>query len=189
MGSVHVQMRNDANVFTRNRARFNALIAEGGTDTDEAALLFYYLNRTCFNGLCRFNASGYFNVPFGRYRSINYRRNFEEYREVLKRYTVTVGDFEAIATREDDFVYADPPYDVEFTSYSAGGFSWGDQMRLAEWLSRHKGPVVASNQATARILKLYRSYGFQIRTLDAPRRISCDGNREDAKEMLATRGI
>jgi DNA adenine methylase len=48
----------------------------------------------------------------------------------------------------DDFVYADPPYDVEFTTYSKEGFSWRDQIRVAEWLACHSGPVVLSNQAS-----------------------------------------
>ena len=39
----------------------------------------------------------------------------------------------------DDFIYADPPYDVEFTTYSAGGFGWDDQVRTAEWLAAHAG--------------------------------------------------
>jgi hypothetical protein len=52
-------------------------------------------------------------------------------------------------TRDDDYaavrlveLHGDPPYDVEFTSYSKGGFSWEDQQRTAEWLSKHQGPVV-----------------------------------------------
>jgi DNA adenine methylase len=49
--------------------------------------------------------------------------------------------------------------------------------------------VVASNQATQRVLRLYRKHGFAIRVVDAPRRISCDGNRDDAKEMIAVRNL
>ena len=60
----------------------------------------------------------------------------------------TVGDFEEIPLERTDFVYADPPYDVEFTQYSQGGFSWEDQVRTAKWLSRHRGPVILVNQAT-----------------------------------------
>jgi DNA adenine methylase len=182
-------MRNDAHVFARNRARFNALISDRNADSAEAAALFYYLNRTGFNGLCRFNSSGFFNVPFGRYKTIPYRLDFLEYCKVLRGYVLRAGDFETLRIRAKDFVYADPPYDVEFTSYSAGGFSWDDQVRLARWLAKHGGPVVASNQATTRILRLYRTLGFKIRVLDAPRRISCDGNRDDAKEMLAVKGL
>ena len=55
---------------------------------------------------------------------------------------------------------ADPPYDVEFTTYSAGGFGWDDQVRTAELLAGHRGPVLLSNQATRRIVNLYRRLGF-----------------------------
>ena len=57
----------------------------------------------------------------------------------------------------DDFIYADPPYDVEFVSYSQQGFNWDDQVRLADWLAKHPGPVVLSNQATERVVQLYES--------------------------------
>jgi DNA adenine methylase len=139
--------------------------------------------------LCRFNARGFFNVPFGRYKQPPYREDFEPYRRVLANYEFTQGDFGRMKIRRSDFIYADPPYDVEFTSYSAGGFAWEDQKRLAQWLAEHPGPVVASNQATPRVLRLYRKLGFVIRVVDAPRRISCDGNRDDAKEMIAVRNL
>ena len=50
-------------------------------------------------------------------------------------------------------------------------------MRPAEWLAEHPGPVVLSNQATPRIMQLYRSLGYKLRLLDAPRLISCNGDR------------
>jgi DNA adenine methylase len=184
-----VQFSNDREVYYRNRVRFNELVANGNEGSEEAAALFYYLNRTGYNGLCRFNKSGGFNVPFGRYKTIAYDRDLSAYAAALRGLEFTTGDFEEMRLRKGDFVYADPPYDVEFTSYSAGGFSYGDQCRLARWLKRHPGPVVASNQATARILKLYRELGFKVATLRAPRRISCDGNRDDAREMLATLNV
>lgn len=184
-----IALKNDRGVYAANRERFNELIAGGNADSAEAAGLFYYLNRTGYNGLCRFNARGFFNVPFGRYTRIPYREDFMPYGETLEAYEFTHGDFERMRVRKTDFVYADPPYDVEFTSYSAGGFDWADQQRLAEWLAKHPGPVVASNQATKRVLKLYRGLGFETRVVPAPRRISCDGNRDDAEEMIAVRNL
>lgn len=186
---VGVDLQNDRAVYARNRARFNDLIRGGLADTAEAAALFYYLNRTGYNGLCRFNSRGFFNVPFGRYANLDYGKDLSVYRRALASYEFRDGDFEALDVRDEDFIYADPPYDVEFTSYSAGGFDWPDQERLAQWLAEHRGPVVVSNQATLRVLKLYRKLGFAVQTLDAPRRISCDGNREDAREMLAVRNL
>ncbi len=186
--AVDVQLVNNAKIFSRNRGRFNELIMSGQADSMESAVLFYYLNRTAFNGLCRFNASGFYNVPFGSYKKISYRTasDFGQYKEALAQYEFSNTDFERMTFKPSDFVYADPPYDVDFTSYSAGGFGWEDQVRLAERLARHKGPVVASNQATPRILRLYKHLGFKVRIVPAPRRISCDGNRDDAREILAT---
>ena len=165
------------------------MIAEGNAHTPEAAGLFY-LNRTGFNGLCRFNAAGLFNVPFGRYApSLSYRYDFREFAAALAPYEFTCGDFETLAVDQDDFIYADPPYDVVFTTYASGGFSWDDQLRLARWLAGRSGPVVVSNQATPRVLELYRGLGFAVETVPAPRRISCTGDRDDALEMLALKGI
>jgi DNA adenine methylase len=78
---------------------------------------------------------------------------------------------------------------VEFTTYSAGGFSWDDQVRTAELLSKHRGPVLISNQATKRIVGLYKRLKFNLEYLDAPRRISCTGDRSTAREVLATKNL
>ena len=149
--------------------------------------MFYYLNRTCFNGLCRFNKGGGFNVPFGTYKKINYASDFSPYAQLLRQWEFTNTDVAAIETQADDFIYADPPYDVEFTTYSSGGFSWKDQRRTAELLAKHPGPVVISNQATPRIVELYQDLGFELSYLDGPRRISCTGDRTAAREVLAVK--
>ena len=187
--TISVELLNDEATFYRQRDRFNSLLREGRAHTAEAAGLFYYLNRTGYNGLCRFNSRGEFNVPFGQYRTIAYRRDFHAYRDAVANWEFTVGDFAALKLRKTDFIYADPPYDVEFTAFSQGGFSWDDQVRTAETLARHSGPVVLVNQATDRIDVLYRRLGFAIDYLDAPRRISCNGDRTPAKEIVATRNL
>jgi len=186
---VETELVHDEDTYYRYREQFNALVRRGKEASKEAAELFYYFNRTGYNGLCRFNKKGEFNVPFGRYRRINYRRDFSAYAPLLDGWQFMAQDFEDLDLGTGDFVYADPPYDVEFTSYSAGGFDWDEQVRLACWLAAHPGPVVASNQATGRILDLYRRLGFRIELLQAPRRISCNGDRAPAREMLATRGV
>lgn len=186
---IDLTMTNVESRYYTHRRRFNALVASGNADSAEAASLFYYLNRTGYNGLCRFNGSGEFNVPFGRYSSINYRTDFRDLQPVLERWTFTNTRFDDVPLDRDDFVYADPPYDVEFTQYSRGGFSWDDQVRTAEWLARHTGPVILSNQATRRIVSLYRDLGYRLTYLTAPRRISCNGNRTPAREVVATRNL
>jgi DNA adenine methylase len=128
-------------------------------------------------------------VPFGRYKTISYETDFRAYREAFDGWRFVCGDVEEVPTERGDFIYADPPYDVEFTAYSAGGFSWEDQQRAAELLSKHRGPVVLVNQATKRVEDLYRKLGFVVDFLDAPRRISCTGDRTPAKEIIGTRNL
>jgi DNA adenine methylase len=186
---IDLPLENDAAAFYAHRARFNELLATGRTASRACASLFYYLNRTGYNGLCRFNRAGFFNVPFGTYRRISYTRDFSAYREVLRRWTFVATDFEQLPLKASDFVYADPPYDVDFTSYARQRFSWPDQVRTAQWLARHKGPVILVNQATTRIAALYRTLGYDLRLLQAPRRISCTGDRTPAQEVFATRNL
>lgn len=186
---VDFRMANTETRYYQCRDRFNLLLASGESQTAEAAGLFYYLNRTGYNGLCRFNRSGEFNVPFGRYKTIPYRDEFPEYAGTFADWEFTNLTFDALRLRADDFVYADPPYDVEFTHYSKNAFTWDDQVRTAQWLARHPGPVLLSNQATERICALYQSLGYSIRFLDAPRRISCTGDRMRVREVLAVRNL
>jgi DNA adenine methylase len=184
-----LKMLNEEKFFYRSRVRFNSLLADGKGDSAEAAALFYYLNRTGYNGLCRFNNSGEFNVPFGRYARLDYVSDFSVYRDVFASWTLTTGDVEAVHLERTDFIYADPPYDVDFTNYSKGGFSWDDQERTAVLLSKHRGPVVLVNQATDRVERLYRKLGFSVEFWDAPRRISCTGDRTPAREVIGTRNL
>ena len=187
--TLDITLENDETLYYQHRKLFNQLNQENWQQATSAQL-FYYLNRTGYNGLCRFNQSGGYNVPFGRYKKINYQSDFLHYQQQLNEWQFTQQDFADLAIQDNDFIYADPPYDVPFRQYAQQGFSWVDQERLAEWLSHHKGPVVLSNQATPRIKKLYKSLGFKLNYMDAPRRISCKGNgRQVAKEVLALRGI
>lgn len=186
-----VRMVNQEDLFYRHRTRFNSLVRAGEFESEESAALFYYMNRTAYNGLCRFNNRGEFNVPFGQYKTISYSDtdDFLAFRDAFADWEFTAGDFQSIALESSDFVYADPPYDVEFTAYSQGGFSWDDQVRTAEFLARHRGPVILVNQFTKRIDTLYRKLGYSVDYCDAPRRISCTGDRKPAREILAIRNL
>lgn len=185
-----IPMENSKKFYYQNRDRFNRLIKEDRWKTPEAAQLFYYLNHTGYNGLCRFNAAGLFNVPFGKYSQINYERDFGAYSDALSGWEFTCGDFVGVEVKANDFVYVDPPYDVEFRQYSAGGFSWEDQERVARWAAGLGVPVVISNQATERIKKLYKDLGFSLQTVNVPRFINCIGTkRGSVKEVLGMKGV
>jgi len=115
--------------YYEHRERFNQLLSEGQGETEEGAALFYYLNRTGYNGLCRFNSKGEFNVPFGRHLTINYRSDFRGYQGVFSQFVLANLDFAELTIRPSDFVYADPPYNVQFTSCSKHGFTWKRERR------------------------------------------------------------
>lgn len=186
---IGIEMENDEHAYYGARDQFNQLIALGRQNTGEAAQLFYYLNRTCYNGLCRFNSKGLFNVPFGRYHKINYAEDFKPYRETFSKWEFSNKSYRYLEIMPDDFVYLDPPYDVDFTNYSGSGFGWRDQERLAGWASDLETPVVISNQATERIIELYNSLDFNLKFEMAPRAISCTGDRSKAREVIASKNI
>lgn len=187
---LNIPLTPDEDTYYDNRNAFNALVRAGKQDAKRAAMLFYYLNRNCYNGLCRFNQSGEFNTPHGKYAKPQLFSDLRFYREAMEPWVFTQGDFADIHLEPDDFIYADPPYDDAFTTYSKNGFNWHDQVRLAAWLARHKGPVVVSNHATDRILELYASHGFDVSLqMPAPRMINCNGDRTPAMEVIATKNL
>ena len=185
---IQSQFKNSEAFYYQARKRFNDCLKKEKL-CKETAELFYYLNRTGYNGLCRFNSQGGFNVPFGKYKSIHYKKDFLDYKKAFRPWTFSCLDFEQLKIQKDDFIYADPPYDVEFTKYSPKDFDFSDQERLAKFLTQHKGPVLVSNQATARMKSLYKNLGFKLTFLKGPRRISCTGDRTPAQELLAFRNI
>jgi len=186
---IDLPMKNERALFYRHRQEFNRLLSNRKSRTRDAAALFYFLNRTGYNGLCRFNSRGEFNVPFGRYDTISYTRDFSRYRPALEGWQFTSTDLARVPIEPDDFVYADPPYDVEFTRYSRDAFRWEDQVRTAERLALHPGPVVLVNQATPRVEELYLRCGYTLEFLQAPRRISRTGDRTPAREVMAVRNL
>lgn len=183
--TIELDLKNESIFYYECREHFNSLIRNDSANTKEAAELFYFMNKQGYNGLCRFNNKGYFNVPFGKYKKINAKKDLSYFSCYVKNWNFSCGDFAEISIKPEDLVYADPPYDVEFTKYSQKDFLWKDQIRLAHWLSSIPANVIVSNQATERIINLYKQLEFQIEYLDAPRRISCNGNRTPAKEILA----
>lgn len=162
-----------------------------------ARLLF--LNKTCFNGLWRVNASGRFNVPFGKYVS---PRIFDEdvllaAHEALSRATIHLADF-SVVTRElakGDFAYFDPPYvpvskTANFTAYASDRFGLDEQKRLAKELGALKKrgvKAMLSNAATDEMRALYEGHGFNVGTIQAARAINSDpSKRGEVQELVVT---
>lgn len=182
---------NAPEAYYRLRERFNAC-----TDPLERAALFVYLNRHGYNGLCRYNRGGGFNVPFGRYRQPYFpAREMALFHQRARHAEFRHRDFaEAIArARPGDVVYCDPPYvplsaSANFTAYSAGGFDLPQQERLAELAQRAAArgvPVLISNHNTSFTRRAYRA-ARQLSKFRVQRYISCKGaRRQTAGELLA----
>lgn len=180
---------NTEEAYYRNRQVFNSCV-QGLDRSTLAAWLFYYLNRTGFNGLCRFNAKGAFNVPYGKYKKVNYDIDFKAYQPILENWYFTAEDFTGLQLGTHHSVwFIDPPYDDGFASYQASKFSWTNQIRLAEYTAQRRGLIVAMNKPTERIINLYSKYGFRLWLIEAPRRISCNGDRTPVKELLITNSL
>jgi len=124
---------NDPEKYYDLRKHFNA-----SNDGYERALIFLYLNRHGYNGLCRYNKSGGYNVPFGRYKHPYFpQQELEYFAEKSQRATFIQGDFETAFTqlKQGDVVYCDPPYSPinpssNFTAYAGNSFTDDDQRRL-----------------------------------------------------------
>lgn len=167
----------------------------------ERAAAFLFLNRHCFNGLIRYNRDGFFNVGWGKYEA-PYFPEIEIKAFKLKSHKCVFMNADYRRTLalagENDVVYCDPPYEplpgtAGFTNYAAGGFTWDDQIALAESCvaAHHRGAkVLISNSTAPRVLDLYERNGFTIHHVSARRAISSKGStREVAKDIVATLGI
>lgn len=179
--------------WDRNKDKYTHL-----SDIEKAARIIY-LNKTCFNGLFRVNASGEFNVPFGNYANPNivnepvlraisfYFNNSEivfnavDYAEILKNLP------------DNAFVYLDPPYDpvsvtANFTSYTKDGFSRDEQIRLrkcCDELNERSIKFMLSNSATDFIYDQYSKYNIEI--ISAKRLVGADASKRGRIQEVIVR--
>jgi DNA adenine methylase len=157
---------------------------------------FYYLNKTCFNGIHRVNSKGQFNVPFGNKKgNILDEVTLKECSKILQVAELRCCNFDDIVDDLDaqTFMYVDPPYfplnvTSSFTSYTKEDFTTNDQIKLKCILFyAHSAGTkwMLSNSRTEFILTLYEDY--VINTINAPRSINSDGDkRQCVKEVLIT---
>ena len=137
------------------------------------AARFYFLNRTCFNGLYRVNQAGFYNVPYG-YRDISLIDvdGFSLLHEKLQNTSISCCDFETAFEKIEngDFAFLDPPYTVAhnkngFIEYNQKIFSWEDQERLAgriKLIMKKNAKFIMTNAYHDSIRKLYKGIGKQF---------------------------
>ncbi len=182
---------NNPDSYYELRKKFNQ-----SQDPYERALLFLYLNRHGYNGLCRYNKSGGYNVPFGRYKHPYFpKAELAFFAQKAQRATFEQGDFEKAFSQAKigDVIYCDPPYSpinrtASFTAYAGNTFTDDDQARLvscAETVKKQGIPTLISNHYVDFTKELYKGASkkelFQVQ-----RSISQKGKaRVKVKEVLA----
>jgi len=164
-------------------------------DIREKSALFLYLNRYGYNGLCRYNNSGRFNVPFGLYKKPYFpAEEMMRFSEKSKRATFVCCGFEQLMNRarRNNVVYCDPPYvplssSANFTSYAKQGFGLDSQIQLslkAKQLSQRGVTVLISNHENTLTKAIYQQ--AEISRFPVRRTISCKGEkRGEVIELLA----
>ena len=106
-------------------------------DTYLDGVLYFFINKTAYSGMIRYNNNGEYNVPFGRYPNLNTKLITKQHSELLQRAELYSVDYREIfdMTQEDDFIFLDPPYDCVFNDYGnidlMNGFDEAEHRRLA----------------------------------------------------------
>ena len=128
-----VEDKNEA-LYYELRDMFNNLIPQKYSD----ALLYYYINKTAYSGMIRYNARGEFNVPFGRYAHLNTNAVMLSHSRLLQRAEIFNTDYSEIFNmcQKDDFVFLDPPYDCTFSDYGNEEYKDGFNEESHRKLSR-----------------------------------------------------
>lgn len=182
--TLFVQSNNCKDAFYGLRSEFNQ-----STDPYYRSLLFLYLNRHGFNGLCRYNLSGGFNVPFGSYTKPYFpEEEIFKFSEKSKKAKFVCEDYSKVfaRARKDNVIYCDPPYaplteTANFTSYATGGFDANAQANLAKLAERtafkRNIPVLVSNHDTVLTRKLYDEAEQSF--VKVARSISQNGKKRD----------
>lgn len=185
-------INNTQEEYNKIRKHFNA-----SKNINEKSAIFLYFNKHAFNGLCRFNSKGEFNVPFGFYESPTFPEealnNFFIQTQQKKVIFKNQGFEQTLAeANANDCIYCDPPYiplsaTSSFTSYSTNSFGKLEQQKLAKMLldcKKNGAQCIISNSDTIESRQLYQE--ATIIELSVQRSISAAGkSRGKAKEILA----
>lgn len=179
---------NKREIYNSVRDRFNC---DSNQHVYNRAADFLILNRHCYNGLCRYNQKGGFNVPFGKYKKPYFPEKeiiaFEKKAQLADIVCLEWQDTLSLV-EDNDGVYCDPPYmGNNFTQYHTAGFTDADHEALAIALKDindiQGNPITVSNSPEAKAL--YADLGFTIHEIEAPRTIAGNGKRMPAKEIIA----
>jgi len=136
--------------------------AYNSKDVLDNAKRFYYLRKTCYRGMLRYNSKGQFNIPYGRYKTYNYEEiKNKDYENILKNTEIFNKSFEYIFenyNNKENFMFLDPPYDSEFTDYGYCSFGNEEQRKLAKCFKETNIKCLMIIGKTPLIEELYSDY-------------------------------
>ena len=165
---------NNEPFYYQMRDMFNNLAEKKYSD----ATLYFYINKTAYSGMVRYNSKGEFNVPYGRYKNFNTSLITNSHYKLLENTEIYNLDYKEIfeIVTEEDFMFLDPPYDCVFSDYGNSeykdGFTEEDQRELAENFRSLKCKALMVIGRTPLIEELYsdlivdeyrKSYAVNIR--------------------------
>lgn len=126
--------------------------------------IYYFINKTAYSGMIRYNKQGKFNVPYGRYANFNTNLLNKQQYDLLSKAEIANESYEhsfAMATSKD-FLFLDPPYDTKFSSYGneefTGDFGEEDHRKLAENFKNLSAPALMIISSTPLTEELYHKY-------------------------------
>jgi DNA adenine methylase len=128
------------------------------------SVVYFFINKTAYSGMIRYNNSGEYNVPFGRYPHFNTHLLTEQHSILLKNAEIYNVDYAKIfdMTTENDFVFLDPPYDCVFNDYGnidmMNGFDEEQHKRLAIDFKNLQCRALMIIGKTPLTIKLYKEY-------------------------------
>jgi len=128
----------------------------------ENAKRFFYLRKTCFRGMLRYNKNGKFNIPYGRYKTYNFEiLQNEKYEQLFQNTDIFCKSFEYVFenyNNSENFMFLDPPYDSEFTDYGYCKFEKDDHIKLANCFKSTNIKCLMVIGKTPFISQLYDGY-------------------------------
>lgn len=183
--------------YTHFRYIYNKRLRLNLSDEYSSAL-FYYIREYCYSSMFRYNSSGEFNVPYGgiSYNSKDFGKKITYLKSnklinKMKSSKIYTLDFEKFFKKtkplEDDFIFLDPPYDTEFSTYANNDFDKKDQIRLANYLKKTKANFMLVIKNTDFIYDLYNNEVFYIKSFDKKYMVSFKNrNNRDVTHILVT---
>lgn len=164
-------------------------------DTSFYTAIFYFIREFCYASMFRYNKNGKFNVPYGGIsynrkefiKKINYisSKKIKDYMSETKIYCDDFENFlNEIRPKKEDFIFLDPPYDTEFSTYAKNEFAKQDQIRLCEYLKNTKANIMLIIKNTEFIYNLYNTKEFNIKTFDKKYLVSFQNRNDKETEHL-----